>query len=80
MILRAEWIKFRTVQAWIGGLAASALIVIGLGCLFATGSRMSCMDGTREVTCPVPPTNADGVAVQDRFAFTHRELTGDGAR
>lgn len=78
MIWRAEWIKFRTVRGWPAGLAASALIVVALGVLFATGSRMSCMNGDQEITCPTPPANADGVAVQDRFAFTHRSLSGDG--
>ncbi|MBG0561380.1 hypothetical protein [Actinoplanes aureus] len=79
MILRAEWIKFRTVPTWTAGLAAAALLVVALGCLFASGSQMSCMEGTREVKCPAPPTNADGVAVEDKFTFVHRALTGDGS-
>ncbi|WIM93239.1 DUF1349 domain-containing protein [Actinoplanes oblitus] len=79
MILRAEWVKFRTVPAWIGGIAAAGLIVVALGCLAAAGTRMSCMDGTREVACPPVPASRDGIAVEDQFTFTHRALTGDGA-
>ncbi|MCM4076593.1 DUF1349 domain-containing protein [Paractinoplanes hotanensis] len=79
MILRAEWLKFRTVRGWAAGLAAAALIVIGLGCLAATSVTMSCMAGTREVDCPAPPTDSSGRSVADRFTFVHRALDGDGS-
>lgn len=79
MILRAEFLKFRTVPSWVAGLVAAALIVVALGCLFAGGTVMSCMDGAREVACPPPPTDATGRAVEDKFAFAHRTLDGDGS-
>ncbi|MCY1136893.1 hypothetical protein OWR29_02715 [Actinoplanes sp. Pm04-4] len=79
MMLRAEWLKFRTVRGWMAGAAAAALIVIGLGVLAATGVTMSCMDGTREVDCPAPPTDTSGRSVADKFTFVHRTLTGDGS-
>jgi hypothetical protein len=79
VILRAEWIKFRTVSSWLAGMALAAVLVALLGGLFAGGTRMSCMEGTREVTCPAPPTRADGLAVDDKFAFAHRALDGDGS-
>jgi hypothetical protein len=79
MILRAEWVKFRTVPSWIAGMTGAALTVITLGCLAASGTQMSCMDGQREVACAAPPTNAAGVAVDDQFTFTHRALSGDGS-
>ncbi|MEV4347002.1 hypothetical protein AB0J83_21310 [Actinoplanes sp. NPDC049596] len=79
MILRAEWLKFRTVRAWIAGTAAAGLLMLALGCLFASGVTMSCMDGTREVDCPAPPTDSSGRSVQDRFTFVHQTLTGDGS-
>ncbi|GAA4608684.1 hypothetical protein BJY16_006965 [Actinoplanes octamycinicus] len=79
MMPRAEWVKFRTVPSWLGGVAAAALIVVALGCLAAAGSQMSCMDGTREVTCPPVPVSSAGIAVEDQFTFTHRALTGDGS-
>ncbi|BCJ39585.1 hypothetical protein GCM10010168_92360 [Actinoplanes ianthinogenes] len=79
MILRAEWIKFRTVPSWVAGVVTAALIVVALGLLAAAGTQMSCMNGTREVACPPPPTDAAGLAVRDKFTFTHRSLTGDGS-
>jgi hypothetical protein len=79
MILRAEWLKFRTVRSWMMGAAAAALIVVALGCLAAAGTQMSCMTGTVEVACPPPPTDSSGRAVVDRFTFVHRSLDGDGS-
>ncbi|XVU28408.1 hypothetical protein ACQPZJ_15590 [Actinoplanes sp. CA-054009] len=79
MILRAEWLKFRTVRSWTAGLAAAALIMVALGVLFASGSSMGCMDGTREVDCPAPPKDSSGRSVQDRLTFVNRPLDGDGS-
>ena len=69
--------RWSVVEACSGLRYLIASLTLGL--LFATGSRMSCMAGEREITCPSPPTRADGLAVEDRFAFTHRALTGDGS-
>ncbi|SNY37494.1 hypothetical protein [Paractinoplanes atraurantiacus] len=79
MILRAEWLKLCTVRGWMAGLAAVPLIMVALGVLFASGSTMSCMDGTREVDCPAPPADSSGRSVQDRLTFVNRELDGDGS-
>jgi hypothetical protein len=77
-MIRAEWIKFRTLPGRVVAVAAAALIVVLLGGLAAAGSRQSCMDGNREVSCPALPTGPDGRAVDDQFSFAHRPLTGDG--
>ncbi|MCO8275178.1 DUF1349 domain-containing protein [Actinoplanes sp. TRM 88003] len=79
MIMRAEWLKFRTVRSWVLGSAAAALIVVALGCLAATGVTMSCMAGTQEVDCPAPPTDSSGRSVADQFTFVHQALTGNGS-
>ncbi|MFI7638659.1 ABC transporter permease subunit [Nonomuraea sp. NPDC049400] len=78
-LLRAEWIKLRTVRGWMLGLALAALLIVGLGVLFATGSRSSCMNGPIEVPCPAPLIGPGGVAVEDRFYFVHQPLDGDGS-
>lgn len=78
-LLHAEWTKFRTVRGWTAGLAVAALLVLALGLVSASGSHSSCMKGTVEVPCPVPPTGPGGEAVRDRFYFTHQPLNGDGA-
>ncbi|SEG65923.1 ABC-2 family transporter protein [Nonomuraea solani] len=77
-LLRAEWTKLRTVRGWMAGLAAAALLIVGIGVLFATGSHSSCSNGPVEVPCLVPPLGPDGEAVQDRFYFVHQPLDGDG--
>jgi hypothetical protein len=77
-MIRAEWIKFRTLPGRIVAVAAAVLIVVLLGGLAAAGSRESCMDGDKEVSCPAPPTGPGGRAVDDRFSFAHQPLAGDG--
>ncbi|MEV4107617.1 ABC transporter permease subunit [Nonomuraea sp. NPDC049695] len=78
-LLRAEWTKIRTVRGWMLGLALVTLLIVGLGVLFATGSRSSCSKGPIEVPCPAPLTGPGGVAVRDRFYFVHQPLPGDGS-
>ncbi|MEV7625722.1 hypothetical protein [Actinoplanes sp. NPDC089786] len=67
------------MPGWLAGLVAAALLVVALGCLFASGTSMSCMAGNREVACPPPPTNAAGLGVDDKFAFTNQALDGNGS-
>ncbi|MEV0233161.1 ABC transporter permease subunit [Nonomuraea sp. NPDC050786] len=78
-LLRAEWTKIRTVRGWTAGLALVALLIVGLGVLFAAGSHSSCSKGPIEVPCPAPLTGPGGVPVQDRFYFAHQPLAGDGS-
>ncbi|GAA4074651.1 ABC transporter permease subunit [Nonomuraea soli] len=77
-LLRAEWTKFRTVRGWTIGLVVALLVIPAFGLLFAANSFSSCMQGTKEVACPVPPTGPGGEAVNDKFFFVHQPLTGDG--
>ncbi|MBB5081635.1 ABC transporter permease subunit [Nonomuraea endophytica] len=78
-MVRAEWTKFRTVRAWVAGLAAGLLAIFVLAVATAAGSTTSCGVNDTVVACPVPPAGPDGQAVQDTFAFVHRELSGDGS-
>ncbi|MGI5283774.1 ABC transporter permease subunit [Nonomuraea polychroma] len=78
-LLRAEWTKFRTVRGWVAGTVVAALLIVGLGLLFATGSHSSCMKGPVEVPCPAPILGPGGEAVWDRFSFVHQPLDGDGS-
>lgn len=78
-LLHAEWTKFRTVRGWVITMTTSGLITLLLGLLFATGSHSSCSIGPVEVTCPSPLLGPDGEAVNDRFYFVNRPLTGDGS-
>ncbi|MFF4778115.1 hypothetical protein ACFY05_35345 [Microtetraspora fusca] len=75
-LLRAEWTKFRTVRGWVLGLAVAALVIVTLGLLSASGSHTSC-GGPGDV-CSAVPVGPGGEAVDDKFYFVHRSLTGDG--
>ena len=37
-LVRAEWIKFRTVRGWVIGMVVAVLVMVGLG-LFAADRR-----------------------------------------
>jgi ABC-type transport system involved in multi-copper enzyme maturation permease subunit len=75
-VLRAEWVKFRTVRGWVAGLivAALAIMVLGLG-PSATGSCG--MNGpASDCTQTLGP---GGEPVTDSFYFAHQPLDGNGS-
>ncbi|GLW96503.1 ABC transporter permease subunit [Microtetraspora sp. NBRC 16547] len=76
-LLRAEWTKFRTVRGWVLGLAVAPLVIVTLGLVSASGSHTSC-GGPYDV-CPAVPVGPGGEAVDDKFYFVHKPLTGDGS-
>lgn len=76
--LRAELTKFRTVRGWVVTMVAAALVTVLLGLLSASGNHASCGFGPVETACPSPPVGPDGEAVDDKFSFVHRSLSGDG--
>nr|BFE79099.1 hypothetical protein GCM10020093_017000 [Planobispora longispora] len=78
-LLRAEWTKFRTVRGWVLAMGAAALVTVLLGVLLATGMRTVCSNGPVEIRCPALPTGPGGEAVDDKFYFVYRQLTGDGS-
>jgi hypothetical protein len=78
-LVRAEWTKFRTVPGRLLAAALAALLTIAFGLLLAFGSTSSCSEGPVEVACPETVVGPGGEAVEDKFFFVHRSLTGDGA-
>ncbi len=74
-LLRAEWVKFRTVRGWVVAMIAGALAIVALG----LGPSMT---GTCGKNGPASgcagPVGPGGEAVTDSFYFVHRRLTGDG--
>ncbi len=75
-VLRAEWVKFRTVRGWVAGLivAALAIMVLGLG-PSATGS---CGRNGPASDC-VQTLGPGGEPVTDSFYFAHKPLDGNGS-
>ncbi|MGK5685268.1 ABC transporter permease subunit [Actinoplanes sp. URMC 104] len=74
-MIRAELTKLRTVRGWTLGLAAAVVAFVGLGLLIASGTVMSCGDRA----CEPAPVGPEGQGVEDRFAFAHQRLDGDGS-
>ena len=80
-LLRAEWIKFRTVRGWVIGMIIAALVTVGIAML----DHSSC-GGQANPNSPAvvglgcsAPLGPGGEAVTDHFYFVHRPLAGDGS-
>jgi hypothetical protein len=69
-VLRAEWIKFRTVRAWVIAMIAAAGVIVGLA--LAPGMHGTCFGNT--CTLPVGP---GGEPVSDSFYFVHQPASGN---
>ena len=70
-MIRAEWLKFRTVRGWVIAAAVAVIAIAGLG-----------LAGADQPGCPgncAPLLGPGGEAVSDSFYFVHQPLTGNGA-
>jgi ABC-type transport system involved in multi-copper enzyme maturation permease subunit len=74
-LLRAEWIKFRTVRGWVTAVIVAALVTILLGVYGGVRSQNGCPNGPCHW---VIPTGPGGEAVTDTYYFVHRPLAEDG--
>ena len=72
-LLRAEWVKLRSVPRWTLGVGLAIALTVGLGVLGASES------GTDANTNPDFVVSHDGKAVVDNFRFVHQPMTGDGS-
>jgi hypothetical protein len=75
-LLRAEWVKFRTVRGWVVGMLAGAAVIVGLGLL--PGAQGSCGQQGPDSACTLP-IGPGGEEVTDNFSFVHQPLAGDGS-
>ncbi|HTT50421.1 MAG TPA: ABC transporter permease subunit [Streptosporangiaceae bacterium] len=75
-VLRAEWVKFRTVRGWVIGMivAVLAIVVLGLG----PSLQGSCGKNGPASECS-GPVGPGGEPVTDSFYFVHRPLAGNGS-
>jgi ABC-type transport system involved in multi-copper enzyme maturation permease subunit len=74
-LLRAEWVKFRTVRGWVVAVivAVLAIVVLGVG----PSGQGSC--GTHGAASECTQTlGPGGEAVTDSFYFAHQSLDGNG--
>jgi len=83
-VLRAEWIKLRTVRGWIIALVLGAAATFFLCYEVAAGPHTGgCSGLPAGAVCTsapraVVPTGPGGEGVADTYEFVHRTLTGDG--
>jgi ABC-type transport system involved in multi-copper enzyme maturation permease subunit len=82
-LLRAEWIKFRSVRGWVIGMVLAALLIVFLGVFAAANSSTGCqMNGGPvrhgKACLPYIPHGPAGEVVSDSFYFVHQPLTGNG--
>jgi ABC-type transport system involved in multi-copper enzyme maturation permease subunit len=80
-LLWAEWTKFRTVRAWVVGMAVAAMMTVLFGILAASGIHCSVgpFPGQPVALACSAPLGPDGEAVDDRFSFVHQPLDGNGS-
>jgi ABC-type transport system involved in multi-copper enzyme maturation permease subunit len=82
-LLRAEWIKFRSVRGWVIGMILGTLLIIFLGAFVGANAGIGCqMNGgplrTGKACLPPIPYGPGGEVVSDSFAFARQPLTGNG--
>jgi ABC-type transport system involved in multi-copper enzyme maturation permease subunit len=70
-VIRAEWVKFRSVRGWVIAVVVAAIAIAGLG--LAGGDQGTCYGNScAQLTGP------GGEAVSDSFYFVHQALAGNG--
>jgi ABC-type transport system involved in multi-copper enzyme maturation permease subunit len=82
-LLRAEWIKFRSVRGWVIGMMLAALLTIFLGVFAAANANIGCQinggaQKSGKACLPYIPHGPGGEVVTDSFSFAHQPLTGNG--
>ena len=86
-LLRAEWVKFRSVRGWLIGLVVAAIVTIFLGIFTSGNASIGCFSGpggsgtqlTGKACLPYVPIGPGGEAVTDTFFFVHQPLAGNGS-
>jgi ABC-type transport system involved in multi-copper enzyme maturation permease subunit len=83
-LVRAEWIKFRSVRGWVIGMILAALLVVFIGVFAAANANIGCqLIGGRpksgKACLPQVPHGPGGEVVSDGFFFVRQPLTGHGS-
>ncbi|MEV0268108.1 ABC transporter permease subunit [Hamadaea sp. NPDC050747] len=70
-LIRAEWVKLRSVNRWLITLFGAAVLTIGVSLLGANGSNTDVNEKPNFVVGP------HGEPVADAFSYVHQPVTGD---
>jgi ABC-type transport system involved in multi-copper enzyme maturation permease subunit len=78
-VIRAEWIKFRSVRGWVIGMIVAALLTLLVGVFLGANANIGCGSTRSGRAClPEIPIGPGGEAVTDSFYFVHQPLAGNG--
>ncbi|HXW47433.1 MAG TPA: ABC transporter permease subunit [Streptosporangiaceae bacterium] len=82
-LLRAEWIKFRSVRGWVIGMIIAAILTMFFDVFVAANGSIGCgINGgptqTGKACLPYVPHGPGGEVVTDSFSFVRQPLTGNG--
>jgi ABC-type transport system involved in multi-copper enzyme maturation permease subunit len=83
-LVRAEWVKFRSVRGWIIGMILAAVLMVFIGVFAAANASIGCqINGgppkSGKACLPPIPHGPGGEVVSDSSYFVHRPLTGSGS-
>jgi ABC-type transport system involved in multi-copper enzyme maturation permease subunit len=79
-VIRAEWIKFRSVRGWVIGIILAALLTLLFGVFLAGNANIGCGPTLNGRAClPKVPIGPGGEAVTDSFYFVRQPLAGNGS-
>jgi ABC-type transport system involved in multi-copper enzyme maturation permease subunit len=79
-VVRAEWIKFRSVRGWLIGMILAALLTLLFGVFLAGNASIGCGPTLSGRAClPKVPVGPGGEAVTDSFYFVRQPLAGSGS-
>ncbi len=84
-LLRAEWVKFRTVRGWVVAMVIAVLITVLLGVFAAGHVNIGCQNGpngpvlTGKACTPKYPIGPAGEAVSDSYYFVRQPVAGNGS-
>ena len=79
-VVRAEWIKFRSVRGWVIGIIVAALLTLLFGVFLGANASIGCGPTRTGKAClPKVPIGPGGEAVTDSFYFVHQPLDGNGS-
>ena len=82
-LVRAEWIKFRSVRGWVIGMILAAILTVFLGVFAAANASIGCqINGgppkSGKACLPYIPHGPGGEIVTDSFYFARQPLAGNG--
>jgi ABC-type transport system involved in multi-copper enzyme maturation permease subunit len=78
-LLRAEWIKLRTVRGWMIGIIIAPVLTVGIALLnHSRCGDLSTPEGSAPGSGCAQPVGPGGEAVTDSFYFVHQPLAGTG--